>query len=266
MGLLTGTALFDSIRSTRAASAFWWLGQHTFIVKIDDTIVLIDPFLTELEDRSLPPLFEPSEAAGVVDVVACTHDHLDHIDPVAISGLAEHTDAHFVAPSAHEERMRSLGVPPNRLDVLNDGETASVAGLQFHAIKSAHEFFEQTADGHFPFLGYVIQGGGKSVYHSGDTVWWEGLQTQLSRFSLDVVFVPINGRDAKRYRNDIQGNMTYQEAADLVGGLDVKLAVPAHYDMFEWNAEDPNLFVDYMAAKYPGRRVWAGLHTEEVTF
>jgi L-ascorbate metabolism protein UlaG (beta-lactamase superfamily) len=149
VGLLTGTALFDSIRSTSAASAFWWLGQHTFIVKIDDTIVLIDPFLTELEDRSLPPLFEPSEAAGVVDVVACTHGHLDHIDPAAIPGLAEHTDARFVAPSAHEERMRSLGVPPDRLDVLDDGETASVAGLQFHAIKSAHEFFEQTDDGHF---------------------------------------------------------------------------------------------------------------------
>lgn len=264
--MLTGTELFDAIRRSRTDSAFWWLGQHTFILKLSGTIVLVDPFLSEVDDRNVPPLFKPEDAHGVVDVVACTHDHLDHIDPAAIPGLAEDTAALFVAPAAHAERMRSLGVPSDRLRLLNDEESAVAGRVRFTAVRSAHEFFEMTEEGHYPFLGYVMDGGGKIAYHAGDTVWWEGLQARLRRTRIDVAFVPINGRDARRFLDDVQGNMTYQEAADLIGGLDVGLAVPAHYDMFDWNAEDPKLFADYVEAKYPGTRVWVGGYTEEVPF
>lgn len=264
--MLTGTALFEAIRSSRADCAFRWLGQHTFVLKMSGTTVLVDPFLTEMDDRNVPPLFKPEDARGAVDVVACTHDHLDHIDPAAIPGLTEHTSALFVAPRAHVERMRSLGVPSDRLRLLSDEESAVIGSVRFTAVRAAHEFFEVTDEGDYPFLGYVMEGGGRTAYHAGDTLWWEGLQARLRPFRLDVAFVPINGRDARRYRDDVQGNMTYQEAADLVGGLDVGLAVPAHYDMFDWNAEDPNLFGDYVEAKYPGTRVWIGGYTEEVAF
>lgn len=264
--MLTGVNLFKAVRSSDAPASFWWLGQHTFILRLGGRVVLIDPFLTEMDERNVPPLFEPENAAGVVDVVACTHDHLDHIDPAAIPGLAERTGARFIAPRAHEERMRSLGVPSDRLDLIDDEEQVDVLDLTFHGIKGAHEFFDRTEEGHYPFLGYVIEGGGKTAYHAGDTLWWEGLQARLRPFSMDVAFVPINGRDARRFRDDILGNMTYQEAADLVGDLEVELIVPAHFDMFDANLEDPQLFVDYMAAKYPGRRVWVGDYTKEVPF
>lgn len=264
--MLKGRELFSSVRESESKAAFWWLGQHTFVVKLEDTVALIDPFLTDLPERQVPPLFAPEDAAGVVDVVLCTHDHLDHIDPAAIPGLARHTEALFVAPRAHERRMTDLDVPAERLLLLDDGETTGAAGLTVHAVKAAHERFDRTEEGYFPFLGYVIEGGGRTVYHAGDTVWWEGLQARLARWAFDLALVPINGRDAERLRNDILGNMTYQEAADLVGGLDVSLTVPAHYDMFAFNAEDPLRFVDYMHVKYPEHRVWAGGYTEAVAF
>lgn len=264
--MLTGKELFGAARQSPSDSAFWWLGQHTFILKIGGRIVLIDPFLTELDDRNVPPLFAPEDAADVVDVVACTHDHLDHIDPAAIPGLAEHTQAVFLAPAAHADRMRSLGVPAERLRLLNDGESIEIGNIRCTAVRAAHEFFHMTDDGRYPFLGYVFEAGGKAAYHAGDTLWWDGLQERLRSYRLDVAFVPINGRDARRLRNDVQGNMTYQEAADLVGGLNVALAVPAHYDMFDWNSEDPDLFADYLSVKYPKTAVWIGRYAQEVPF
>ena len=264
--MLQGSALFEDVRRCEAEAAFWWLGQHTFIVKLGETRLLIDPFLSEVDGREVPPLFAPEDACGTIDLVCCTHDHLDHIDPEAIPGLAECPDVRFVAPRAHTGRMLDLGVPPNRLIGLNDGETAVVAGVWVHAVKAAHETFDVTPDGLFPFLGYVIEGADRVVYHAGDTVWWEGLQARLSPWRFDVAFVPINGRDAERYRQDIIGNMTYQEAGDLLGGLDVGLSVPAHYDMFAFNAEDPDLFVDYMASRYPDHEVWIGGYAEAVSF
>lgn len=264
--MLQGPSLFQDVQTCDDPAAFWWLGQHSFIVKLGAVCLLIDPFLTAMEDRNVPPLFAPADAAGTVDLVVCTHDHLDHIDPAAIPGLAAHTDARFVAPRAHAERMRSLDVPDDRLTLLNDEESVALDELTIHAVKAAHETFDQTDDGLFPFLGYVIEGAGKTLYHAGDTVWWEGLQARLAQWMFDVAMVPINGRDAERYANDVLGNMTYQEAADLLGGLDVALSVPAHYDMFDFNGEDPDRFADYMRVKYPDHRVWIGTPTERIPF
>jgi len=181
-----------------------------------------------------------------------------------VPALARETEAVFVAPRAHSARMASLGVPPHRLVALNDGETAAAGGVAVTAVKSSHELFDLGSDGLFPYLGYVMQGAGRTLYHSGDTVWWEGLQARLQRWAFDAVMLPINGRDAKRLSAGIIGNMVYQEAADLAGGLSVKLVVPMHYDMFAFNAEDPTLFVDYVRVKYPGKRVWVGEHTTRV--
>jgi L-ascorbate metabolism protein UlaG (beta-lactamase superfamily) len=264
--MLQGGKLFESVKRCRVVAAFWWLGQASFIVKLGKSVLLLDPFLKPMKERRVPPLFRAEDADGIVDLVLCTHDHLDHIDPVAVPELAKHTRAKFVAPRLHAERMRSLGVPNDRLLTLNDGESVTAAGVTVHAIKSSHELFHQTPDGLFPFLGYFIEGTGKTIYHSGDTVWWEGLQARLSRWKFDAMMLPINGRDAVRLKVNCIGNMVYQEAADLAGGLDVKLTVPMHYDMFAFNAENPQLFVDYVAVKYPGRRVWVGQPTEEVAF
>ncbi len=264
--MLQGKELFTAVEDCAEEAAFWWLGQHSFIVKLGETVLLIDPFLMERDDRNVPPLFAPADAAPVVDLVVCTHDHIDHIDPEAIPGLAAETSAAFVAPTAHEDRMRSLGVSSERLHLVDDGETLNLGGLSIHAIKAAHEFFNQTEEGYYSFLGYVIEGAGRVVYHAGDTLWWDGLQTRLRRWHVDVAFVPINGRDAKRYAKEVYGNMTYQEAADLIGGLAVGLAVPAHFDMFDGNAENPQLFVDFVRVKYPDQAVWVGDYTAEVSF
>src|SRR5258708_2428638 len=85
--MVTGTTLFKSVKDCRATAAFWWLGQASFIVKFGETTLLIDPFLMPMDERRVPPLFRAEDAAGIVDVVLCTHDHIDHIDPVAIPAL-----------------------------------------------------------------------------------------------------------------------------------------------------------------------------------
>ena len=87
-----------------------------------------------------------------------------------------------------------------------------------------------------------------------DTVVSEGLKTQLSRWKFDMMFLPINGRDAARFASGCIGNMTYQEAADLAGGLAPGMVMPTHYDMFTGNPGDPNAFAAYVKVKYPKQK------------
>jgi len=253
----------DAAQTDEGRAAFWWLGQHSFVLKLAGKVLYIDPYLQPGAARQTPPLFTPEQVTNA-DCVLCTHDHGDHIDPFALAGIFRASpEALFIAPRPHRRRMLEIGIPEARLRLLNDGEEISVDGISVTAVKAKHEFFHEQPDG-FPFLGYVICADGLCCYHSGDSLVYEGLLTTLRRWKLDAAFLPINGRDAQRYRTGCIGNMTYQEAVDLAGELEVGLAVPSHWDMFASNSEDPQKFVDYLAAKYPQVRAWVGEAGERV--
>src|SRR5216683_3133506 len=258
---LRGADLLDDIARTRTEPghvAFWWLGQHSFILKGGETVIYIDPFLSPHAARQTPALLAP-EAVTNADLVLGTHDHLDHIDPGTIPGVAAASpEARFVVPRPAAERVRELGVPADRLLPLTDGETAAWRGARVTALKSKHERFDEVPGVGFPFLGYVIELNSATVYHSGDTIVYEGLVTALRRHRPSVAFLPINGRDAERLKSGCIGNMTYQEAVDLAGDVEVQWAIPTHYDMFIGNQEDPTKFVRYLEVKFPEIHTWVG--------
>jgi len=108
---------------------------------------------------------------------------------------------------------------------------------------------------------------GLTLCHMGDTCVYDGLTGRLKAAGeIDLLMLPINGRDAKRLRRNCIGNMTYQEAVDLAGQVTPRLTVPGHYDMFEGNTEDPALFASYMEIKYPERDFWIGQHARRVPY
>src|SRR5262245_10246572 len=60
--------------------AFWWLGQHTFIVKAGGKVFLIDPFFLPWDSRQTRTLLTPEEGR-LADFVLVTHGHGDHLCP-----------------------------------------------------------------------------------------------------------------------------------------------------------------------------------------
>lgn len=254
--MLTGMELIADINDCelkKGQSALWWLGQHSFIIKLGATIIYVDPFLSPHESRLVPSLLEPQQITHA-DLVLGSHDHTDHIDRDIWPALAAASpQAKFIVPELLRQQLSNeLQIPIKRLVGLDDNQTCQCGDLQITGIASAHEFLDRDGDtGHFPYLGYVLESNGCCIYHSGDCCIYEGLRAKLKRWSFDVVMLPINGRDAKRLASGCIGNMTYQEAADLAGTLQPKLTIPAHYDMFAMNREDPSLFADYMRVKYP---------------
>ena len=232
--------------------AFWWLGQQSFILKLGDKILYLDPFLSDLPDRLIPPLLNPAEISNA-DLILGTHDHGDHIDRPAWPDITEAApNARFVVPDLLKTDLaRDLNIDQDLFVGMDDGWQEEVQGVEITGIAAAHELLDQDkASGRYPYLGYMIKANGVRIYHAGDTCLYEGLATKLKRWELDAVFLPINGRDAVRLAAGCIGNMTYQEAADLAGALRPGLTVPAHFGMFRSNTVDPRLFVDYMRVKY----------------
>jgi L-ascorbate metabolism protein UlaG (beta-lactamase superfamily) len=268
--MLTGQELIkdvDSLHLEPGDLAFWWLGQLSFILKLGDRLLYLDPFLTAVPGRTTPPLLKAAEVTDAA-IIAGTHDHIDHIDRAVWPALAKASpQAKFIVPDLLLKGLaRDLKMPEDRFVGLDDGTSADVGGIKITGVAAAHEFLDRDAKtGRYPHLGYVIEGGGCRVYHAGDTCKYDGMEARLKKWpGFDVVFLPINGRDAARFKANCIGNMTFQEAVDLAGVINPRLAVPSHWDMFKMNSEDPQKFVDYLGAKYPGLRAMIPKHGERV--
>jgi L-ascorbate metabolism protein UlaG (beta-lactamase superfamily) len=268
--MLSGDKLIEDIEKCTVKEgnmAFWWLGQLGYVIKLGKVVIYLDPFLSEKSDRNIPPLLKPEEIINA-DFIFGTHDHVDHIDRQTWHQLSlSSPTAKFVVPKMLiNDLSNNLRILENRFIGLDDNLSFSEKGIKITGIAAAHEFFHQDpSSGSYPYLGYIIEGNGCTIYHSGDTCIYEGMYSKLKKWDkLDVMFIPINGRDAKRYRENCIGNMTYQEAVDLAGFVNPRLVVPGHYEMFSGNSENPLLFADYIDIKYPGANYWIGNHGEMV--
>ncbi len=258
---LAGQALVNEVNTTvcpLGEVACWWLGQNGFIFKGGDAIVYVDPYLAENEKRQTPAALKPEEVTHA-SMVLCTHDHSDHIDRASLPGIAAASpQAVFVVPRPAVGTLIELGIPEERIIPSGHLDTVGVCGVSITGIKTRHELFDENPTLGFPYLGFVLEWNGLTLYHAGDANVYEGLVTTLADFRPQAAFLPINGRDAERLGRNCLGNMTYQEAVDLAGDIGVDLAVPMHWDMFANNSEDPQKFVDYMAVKYPQIKTWVG--------
>jgi L-ascorbate metabolism protein UlaG (beta-lactamase superfamily) len=268
---LAHTHLLEEVAQTETrpgSAAFWWMGQHTFLVKAGGKVFYFDPWFANWESRQTPSLLTPQEAKHA-DFALITHGHGDHLCPETLPDMAlASPNALFLCPKTEAGRVMGEGkVPQGRVHPMTDGDVFESEGVRITAIKSKHEFFEEIPGVGFPYLGYVVEAGGVTFYHSGDCIMYEGLMTALRQWEhFDALFLPINGRDAERFQRGCLGNFTYQEAAEIAGELEAGLVVPSHYDMFIGNQEDPAKFVRFLNAKYPNTPSWVGKAGQRVFF
>jgi len=258
MAAKVGEALLADIQTRRVperAVGIWWLGQASFVVRGAGVTVYLDPYLTPSPRRLVPPPLAPDQVANA-DLVLCTHDHADHIDPGALPGIAQASPgARILVPGVARDRVVGLGVPAERVVVPPVDEPVAYGPLSVTAIPAAHEELDYTPEAGYPYLGYVLQLNGVTLYHSGDCTMYEGLTERLLAHRPDVALLPINGHDWKRLRRQTIGNMTYREAVDLAADVGIDLVIPMHYGMFRGNTEPPGHFVDYVHEFYPEQKV-----------
>lgn len=242
----SGRDLRDEIAATRpepGVLAIWWLGQSGYVLKSRQGTLTIDPYLSEhltrkYEGTSKPHVrmtacpIRPGELSGI-DLVLASHKHSDHLDPGTLPGLIEaNPGALLVVPEALVEHARSLGLPADRLNGIDAGGTFEHAGFRVRAIPSAHEGLDTDEQGRHLYLGFVIEADGRRLYHTGDSMRYDGLEAWLGPDPFDVFFLPINGRDPSR---GVAGNMGSAEAVELAMACRPRFVVPHHYDMFTFN-------------------------------
>ena len=251
----------DVRRAQRLPDTFqlWWLGQSGFLLQWNDHHLLFDPYLSDSLTKKYAATDKPHvrmtervvapEKLGFVDIVTSSHNHTDHLDAeTLIPILQANPKVNIIIPEANREfvsnRLNVVAELPIGLDA---GRHMTINGFNIHAVPAAHETIEKDPEGRCKFLGYVVEFGGWTVYHSGDTVLYDGMVERLSHFSIDVALLPINGANPERR---VAGNLNAREAAELGAQIRARCVIPCHYEMFEFNTANPTEFV--MHAKVAG--------------
>jgi L-ascorbate metabolism protein UlaG (beta-lactamase superfamily)/protein-tyrosine-phosphatase len=250
MSVLDPAALANpSALSAETGAAVWWLGQAGFLIAQGGLRIVIDAYLSDsLAEKYLGNRFPhvrmmaapvaPEDLTGI-DWLLCTHGHTDHMDPGTIPALlAANPKARVLAPRAEAARVVERGAPPDRLTLIDVGETVDLGGVKCTAIAAAHEKMTLTDKGYL-YLGYVLGGAGVNLWHSGDTIPWDGQSAWLAPFRIDIALLPVNGRDAIRVANGVPGNLTLTEAVGLADAIGARAMVAHHFGLFDFNTLDP---------------------------
>lgn len=124
---------------------------------------------------------------------------------------------------------------------LTDGEVITHGPWQIRGVVAKHNEVVRNATGHSAYIGFLVTCGPFTLYHSGDTLWHDDIVQTLRDHApqCDIAFLPINGNKPERR---VAGNLNGTEAAALAKASRVRLVVPCHYDMFEFNTATPEEF------------------------
>ncbi len=244
-------AAFDIVRRLDGLSlapgmlALVALGQAGFAIKAGATTVYIDPYLSDAIEtkggsaRAVPLVANPM-AINHAAAVLCTHEHADHTDPLTVLPIAHaSTGAAIFASPQGRDLLVEAGLPAERIVVPRLGEAHSVGDFSITAIPAAHYEYEVDAEGHARWMGFVLEAGGVTLYHAGDTIMVPPLLEALEGRRIDLALLPINGRDYFREQRGIVGNLNVREVAELCLRLQPNVLIPVHNDLFAGNRINP---------------------------
>ncbi len=252
--------------------AVWHLGQCGEALKVNSTILLVDPVLSPILDAQgnprtqfLPP-FGP-DVDLPIHAVFCTHNHSDHLQPATILGIAAaHPETHFYFPAGVKEETCSIWENfSDRVTFLRQGEKKQfetsdedIVERRFtvNVIAQPHDQYKSDEFGNEKALGYIFDLNDVKVYHAGDTVATTRLVDEINALGFKEIhgaFLPVNGRDWVREARNLVGNMNAEEAAIFADLIHANILFPTHCDLMNGNLGNPGALAPFMDINYPDR-------------
>jgi L-ascorbate metabolism protein UlaG (beta-lactamase superfamily) len=170
--------------------------------------------------------------------VLLTHAHMDHLDLASLRKVIRATrkltgrSPEVIVPRGVEDLVERLGF--SQVHRLEWWEAITVQGLKITMTPCKHWGARMFRDTHRGYGGYVIEGGGQSVYHSGDTAYFDGFREIGQRLSPDVALLPIGAYFPDSYRSV---HTSPEEALRGFVELGAQQMVPMHYGTFRLGRE-----------------------------
>ena len=211
-----------------------WIGHASFLVQTPKANLLVDPNWAKwlkVIKRIRHPGLEIHDLP-TIDLVLVTHAHFDHLDRRSLRRVAE--DQPIVVPFEVGSLVRGLGF--RSIHELDYWKSFEHRGARITLTPCHHWGARLLHDSHRGFGGYIVEIGGRTIYHCGDTAFFDGFKEIGQRFKIDLALLPIGAYDPPSGR-DV--HMNPEEALQAFLDLGAQQMVPMHYGSFRLSYEPP---------------------------
>jgi L-ascorbate metabolism protein UlaG (beta-lactamase superfamily) len=217
-----------------------FIGHSSFFLQIAGKRVVIDPnfarWLVVLKRLRRPGVRVQDLPA--IDFVLVTHAHLDHLHRPSLRAIARLTRRQtgfaptILVPRYVKDLVVHLGY--DRIVELDWWKSYEAKDLKFHFTPARHWGARMISDSYRGFGGYVIQSEKHTIYHAGDTAYFDGFREIGRRLHPEIALMPIGAYNPASFRNV----HTSPEDA-LQGFLDMgaRWMIPMHYGTFRLSHE-----------------------------
>lgn len=217
-----------------------FIGHSSFLLQIGGRKILVDPVfstrLVVLRRQRRPGLLV--EGLPPIDIIFLTHAHMDHLDMSSLRRVIRATrrltgtTPEVVVPKGVEDLVSRLGF--SRVHGLTWWQHLEIQGLTATMTPCRHWGARMFRDFHRGYGGYVISSNGQSIYHSGDTAYFDGFREIGSRLHPQVALLPVGAYFPDTYRSV---HTSPEEAVQAFLDLGAQKMVPMHYGTFRLGRE-----------------------------
>lgn len=225
----------DFIMAQGKQLKYIWLGHSTFIVNMDDKIILFDPvFHGAAPFDFMLPRFQKAvvrvSELPKLDYIVLSHDHYDHLDGKAWRVLAKQ-DVKILTTKKVGEHLKRYGVSTDKIIELDWWQQYQEGDFTFTALPAQHfsgrGFFDRNKT---LWCSFAVRSQNHNLYFSGDSGYdthFKAIGEKLGPF--DITFME-NGQYNELWR---AVHMLPEESAQA--HLDVRgnFMVPIHWGVFK---------------------------------
>jgi L-ascorbate metabolism protein UlaG (beta-lactamase superfamily) len=222
-------------------TAVTFIGHSSFLLRTAGRALLVDPvFATRLI------LLRRQRRPGIlvrdlptIDAILLTHAHMDHLNLPSLRAVVREMRRRglpapvAIVPNGVEDLVHRIGFREVRS--LRWWESTMLEGLTITATPAKHWGARMFKDTHRGFGGYAVAAPGMpTLYHSGDTAYFNGFHEIGRRLRPDIALLPIGAYFPDSYRSV---HTSPEEAMRAFVDLGALVMVPMHYNTFRLGRE-----------------------------
>ena len=217
-----------------------FIGHSSFFLQIGAKNILIDPNFARwifvlkrlrrpgLRLRDLPP----------IDAVLVSHAHFDHLHRPSLRAIARLSRRKsgkrpaIIVPRHVRDLVSDLGY--GHIVELDWWQSLTLGSLEITHVPSRHWGARVVRDTHRGYGGFVLRAGKHSLYHAGDTAYFEGFREIGERLKPGVALLPIGAYHPDSFR---RVHTSPEDAVQAFLDLGARWMVPMHYGTFRLSYE-----------------------------
>jgi L-ascorbate metabolism protein UlaG (beta-lactamase superfamily) len=217
-----------------------FIGHSSFFLQIGGKNILVDPnfarWIFVLKRLRRPGL--KLRELPAIDAVLVSHAHFDHLHRPSLRAIAWLTRRKtgkrpaIIVPRHVRDLVSDLGY--GRIIELDWWQSFQLGNVEVTHVPSRHWGARIVRDVHRGYGGYVVHSGEHSIYHAGDTAYFDGFREIGERLKPGVALLPIGAYHPDSFRR------VHTSPEDAVQGfldLGARWMVPMHYGTFRLSYE-----------------------------